>query len=42
VLVSSLTHALIEGGTDIRFRDAREVELKGLPGAHTLFAIDLR
>jgi class 3 adenylate cyclase/ketosteroid isomerase-like protein len=42
VLVSSLVRELVEGGTGIRFREAREVELKGLPGTHTLFAIDLR
>jgi class 3 adenylate cyclase/ketosteroid isomerase-like protein len=42
VLVSSLVRQLVEGGPDIQFREAREVELKGLPGMHTLYAIDLR
>jgi class 3 adenylate cyclase/ketosteroid isomerase-like protein len=42
ILVSRLTRELVEGGAGIRFRESREVELKGLPGTHTLFAIDLR
>jgi adenylate cyclase len=42
VLVSRLTRDLAEGGTGIRFHEAREVELKGLPGTHDLFAIELR
>lgn len=40
VLVSRLTRELVEGGTGITFHQAREVELKGLPGTHTLFAIE--
>jgi class 3 adenylate cyclase len=42
VLVSNLTRELVEGGQGIRFQEAREVELKGLPGTHILFAVDLR
>jgi len=42
VLVSNLTRALVDGETALRFHGAREVELKGLPGKHALFAVDLQ
>ena len=42
VLVSNLVHELVAGsGADIRFRDSRDAELKGLDGTHRLFAVDL-
>jgi hypothetical protein len=42
VLVSNLVHELVAAsGTDIRFRDSREAELKGLAGTHRLHAVDL-
>jgi adenylate cyclase len=40
VLVSSLVHELLTGA-DVGFSGSREVELKGLPGSHRLFAVDL-
>jgi class 3 adenylate cyclase len=40
ILVSSLLHALVESSVEPgTFRDAREVELKGLSGTHTVFAV---
>ena len=42
ILVSSLLKALVEGSTDFEFGEAREVELKGLSGAHQLFDIHWR
>jgi class 3 adenylate cyclase len=40
ILVSSLLRQLVESSTDAAlFGEPREVELKGLAGAHTLFAI---
>jgi class 3 adenylate cyclase len=41
VLVSSLVRDLV-AGEGIDFLESREVELKGLEGAHRLFAVDLR
>jgi class 3 adenylate cyclase len=42
VLVSNLVHELVATpGTDVRFRDSRDAELKGLDGTHRLFAVDL-
>lgn len=40
VLVSSLVHDLV-ADSGVRFRDSREVELKGLDGSHRLFALEL-
>lgn len=43
VLVSSLVRDLVAaGGADIDFHESREVELKGLEGSHTLYAVDLK
>ncbi len=39
ILVSSLLKELTESAGDITFGDRREVELKGLSGAHRLFQI---
>ena len=39
VLVSSLVHDLVEGGSDFSFLQSREVELKGLEGQHRLYAL---
>jgi class 3 adenylate cyclase len=39
ILVSSLLKELTESGGDIQFGDGREVELKGLTGAHQLFQV---
>jgi class 3 adenylate cyclase len=42
VLVSNLVHEMVAGSrTDVRFRDSRDAELKGLDGTHRLFAVDL-
>jgi len=40
VLVSSLVRELV-AGSEVDFRESREVELKGLDGSHLLFAVDL-
>jgi len=40
ILVSSEVKALAEGDGDIAFGEGREVELKGLPGPHTVFPVD--
>ena len=40
ILVSSAVKALTEGDGDIAFGEGREVELKGLPGPHTVFPVD--
>jgi class 3 adenylate cyclase/ketosteroid isomerase-like protein len=40
VLVSNLVRELV-GNSGIEFTESREVELKGLGGAHRLFAVDL-
>ena len=42
ILVSSLLKALVEGSTEFEFGEAREVELKGLSGAHQVFDIRWR
>jgi len=39
ILVSSLVKTLTEGTTSINFGERREVELKGLPGKHEVFAV---
>jgi predicted ATPase/class 3 adenylate cyclase len=40
ILVSSLVHALVHSSVDAAtFGDAREVELKGLAGTHTVYAV---
>jgi class 3 adenylate cyclase len=39
VLVSSVVHDLVAGPA-IRFRETRDVELKGLAGVHRLFAVE--
>ena len=40
ILVSSLLHQLVESGVDASmFGEPREVELKGLAGMHTVFAV---
>jgi class 3 adenylate cyclase len=39
VLASSLLKELTESGGDIRFGEGREVELKGLSGAHRVFPV---
>jgi adenylate cyclase len=42
ILVSNLVHDLLDGsGTDVAFADSRDVELKGLDGAHRLFAVSV-
>lgn len=42
VLVSSVVHELVRGAPgEPTFHDAREVELKGIPGRHRLYALDL-
>jgi class 3 adenylate cyclase len=40
VLVSNLVRELV-AGSDVSFRDTREVELKGIEGSHSVFAVDL-
>jgi len=40
VLVSNLVRELV-AGSDVSFRDTREVELKGIEGTHPLYAVDL-
>lgn len=40
VLVSNLVRELV-AGSEVGFRESREVELKGLEGSHRLFALDL-
>jgi class 3 adenylate cyclase len=42
VVVSSLVRDLVLGGTGLEFREGRDVELKGFPGLHRLFPVDLR
>jgi adenylate cyclase len=42
VLVSNLVRELVAGSPGVEFCEAREVELKGLPGRHQLFAVDHR
>ncbi len=39
ILVSSLLKALVESSGEFQFRDGREVELKGLAGAHQVFDV---
>lgn len=39
ILVSSLLRELTESGGEIRFGEAREAELKGLSGTHSLFEV---
>ena len=42
ILVSSLLRSLVESGVDASlFGDPREVELKGLAGKHTIYAVHL-
>ena len=42
VLVSSVVYELVHGAaTELTFHDGREVELKGIPGRHRLYALDL-
>ncbi len=41
ILVSSLLKALVESSGEFRFRDGREVELKGLSGTHQVFEVNL-
>jgi class 3 adenylate cyclase len=42
VLVSNLVRELVAAEPEVQFLEAREVELKGLPGRHRLFAVDNR
>ena len=37
--MSSLLKTLVESGGEFQFRDGREVELKGLAGAHQVFDV---
>jgi class 3 adenylate cyclase len=40
VLVFSVVHDLVaRGGSNVAFRESREVELKGLEGRHRLYAV---
>lgn len=39
ILVSSLLKPLVESGREFGFGDGREVELKGLTGAHRVFEV---
>ncbi len=41
ILVSSLLKALVESAGEFQFRGGREVELKGLAGAHQVFEVNL-
>lgn len=40
ILVSSLVKTLTESAGDLRFAQARSVELKGLSGEHAVYAVD--
>ena len=39
ILVSSLLKALVESSREFEFGDERELELKGLAGAHRVFEV---
>ena len=41
VLASSLLQALVESSGEFRFRDGREMELKGSAGTHQVFEVNL-
>ena len=41
ILVSSLLKALVESTGEFEFEEGREVELKGLTGAHQVFNVNL-
>ena len=40
ILLSAMTHDLVESAGDLQFDEGREVELKGLSGVHRVFALD--
>ena len=42
ILVSSLLKELVQTSADLRFGEAREIELKGLSGKHLVFAAEWR
>ena len=39
ILVSSLLKALVESAGDVQFGEGRDVELKGLSGAHEIWPV---
>ena len=39
--MSSLLKALVESSGEFRFRDGREMELKGLAGTHQVFEVNV-
>jgi class 3 adenylate cyclase len=41
ILVSSVLRQLAEGASDVAFGEPRELELKGLKGTHTVYAVRL-
>ena len=42
ILVSSVSKRMADSAGDIVFQDAREIELKGLPGTHLVYPVQWR
>ncbi|HVF07135.1 MAG TPA: adenylate/guanylate cyclase domain-containing protein [Actinomycetota bacterium] len=41
IVVSSLVHELVGQASDVRFGDARTVELKGIAGSHRIYPVEI-